>query len=74
MLQTELDTIKKVSQHAKKLGLKVAAGHGLNYQNVKEIAKIKEIEELNIGQSIIARSIFVGLERAIVEMKELIKN
>ena len=74
MLQTELDTIKKVSQHAKNLGLKVAAGHGLNYQNVKEIAKIKEIEELNIGQSIIARSIFVGLERAIVEMKELIKN
>ncbi len=54
-------------------GIKVACGHGLNYQNVKSIAKISSIQELNIGQSIIARSIWVGLERAIVEMRELIK-
>ena len=73
MLDEEIRTLKEVSIFAKELGLKVAAGHGLNYQNVKEIAKIKEIEELNIGQSIIARSIFTGLERAILDMKELIK-
>jgi pyridoxine 5-phosphate synthase len=53
---------------------KVAAGHGLNYQNVILISKIPEIEELNIGQSIIARSVFTGLNKAIIDMKELIKN
>ncbi|KIM10628.1 MAG: pyridoxine 5-phosphate synthase [Sulfuricurvum sp. PC08-66] len=52
------------------LGLEVAAGHGLNYQNVFAIANIGAISELNIGQSIVARSVFVGLERAIVEMKQ----
>ncbi len=72
MLKKELNRIKKAAKFAKKLGLKVAAGHGLNYQNVKEIAKIKAIKELNIGQSIIARSIFRGLEQAIKEMKELL--
>jgi pyridoxine 5-phosphate synthase len=56
-----------------KFGLKVAAGHGLNYQNVNLITDIKEIEELNIGQSIIARSVFTGLKDAILEMKELVK-
>nr|MBL0687317.1 pyridoxine 5'-phosphate synthase [Sulfurospirillum sp.] len=58
---------------ANKLGLKVAAGHGLNYQNVKTIANIQEIIELNIGQSIIARSIFTGFENAVKDMLELIK-
>lgn len=72
MLEDEIKLIKDSAVFAKDLGLKVAAGHGLNYQNVSEIAKIKEIEELNIGHSIIANSIFLGLERAIIEMKELI--
>ncbi|KQI20112.1 pyridoxine 5'-phosphate synthase, partial [Campylobacter coli] len=54
------------------LGLKVAAGHGLNYKNVSQIANIKEICELNIGQSIVARSVFVGLQNAILEMKALL--
>lgn len=71
-LKEELKRLKKAAKLAKKLGLKVAAGHGLNYQNIKEFVKIKEIEELNIGQSIIARSIFSGLEKAIIDMKELI--
>ena len=53
------------------LGLKIAAGHGLNYKNVEQIAKIQAICELNIGQSIVARAVFVGLERAINEMKAL---
>ena len=66
--------IENSSKLAKKLGLKIAAGHGLNYQNVTMISKIPEIEELNIGQSIIARSVFTGLKQAIIDMKELIKN
>ena len=73
MLNKELELLRKVSLCAKESNLKVAAGHGLNYQNVAEIVEIETIEELNIGQSIIARSIFTGLERAIKEMRELIK-
>ena len=55
---------------ASELGLSVHAGHGLNYQNVMQIAKIKYIEELNIGHSIISRAVFDGLGRAYIEMKE----
>ena len=66
--------IKKSSKMAKKLNIKVAAGHGLNYENVHHMTNIKQIEELNIGQSIIARSIFTGLEKAIVDLKKLIKK
>ncbi len=71
-LEQELLKLQDLAKHAKGIKLKVASGHGLNYQNVIPISKIKEIEELNIGQSIIARSIFVGLESAIKEMKNLI--
>ena len=74
MLSDELTNLKEISEHAKGLHIKVAAGHGLNYQNVHNIAKIESIEELNIGQSIIARSIFTGLEKAILDMKEAIKR
>ncbi len=74
MLEIELDELKKAAFFAKDLGLKVAAGHGLNYQNVQNIVSIKEIEELNIGQSIIAKSVFVGLEEAIIQMRELLKR
>ncbi|QKF92286.1 pyridoxine 5'-phosphate synthase [Campylobacter sp. CCUG 57310] len=73
ILEFELSRIKQSAKEAKYLGLKVAAGHGLNYQNVKFIAEIPEISELNIGQSIIARSVFVGLETAIKEMIACIK-
>jgi len=52
--------------------LQVAAGHGLNYHNIHNIIAINEIEELNIGQSIIAKSVFIGLEEAIREMKSLL--
>jgi len=69
MLFYELENLSAVSSTAKELGIRVAAGHGLNYQNVSNIVKIPEIEELNIGQSIIARSVFTGLENAILEMK-----
>ncbi len=66
--------IETSSKLAKKLGLKVAAGHGLNYQNVTLISKIPEIEELNIGQSIIARSVFTGLKEAVKEMCLIIEQ
>lgn len=65
--------IKNSAKLGSSLGLIVNAGHGLNYNNVQRIAKLKEIEELNIGYSIICRSVFVGLERAVKEMKALIK-
>ena len=51
--------------------MEVAAGHGLNYHNVSAIVAISEIVELNIGQSIIARSVFTGLAEAVREMKAL---
>ena len=72
-LDKSLKVIKNSAKLAKKLNLKVAAGHGLNYQNVKYITEIKEIEELNIGQSIIARSVFSGLKNAILDIKKLLK-
>jgi len=70
MLGDELCNLRLLSCEAMDRGLCVAAGHGLNMQNVSDIADIETIEELNIGQSIIARSVYVGLEQAIVDMKE----
>ena len=71
-LKKSIKEIKTACKVAKKEKLKVAAGHGLNYQNVTLISNIKNISELNIGQSIIARSVFIGLEKAIIDMKNLI--
>jgi len=73
-LHQETDKLTILSKKAHEIGLKVAAGHGLNYQNVQAIANIPYIEELNIGQSIIARSIFTGLEKAILDMKKCIER
>ena len=70
-LEKSLEDIKNSAVYANKLGLQVAAGHGLNYHNVHEMMKIEEIIELNIGQSIIARSVFSGLADAVKEMKRL---
>ncbi len=70
-LDDELKKIKEAAKFAKELGLEVAAGHGLNYYNVHEMVAIHEIIELNIGQSIIARSVFTGLDKAVSEMKRL---
>lgn len=72
LLQDCITQIKTIAKNAKKLDLEVYAGHGLNYFNVKTIAEIQEISELNIGQSIIARSIFVGLKNAIDDMQKII--
>lgn len=63
--------LKGAAIFAQNFGLKVNAGHGLNYQNVMRMHEIPNLVELNIGHSIIARAVFVGLERAIKEMKQL---
>jgi pyridoxine 5-phosphate synthase len=69
-----LKSVEETAKMASKLGLAVLAGHALNYRNVDRIVKIAEIEELNIGHSIIARAVFVGLKEAVSEMKELIRR
>ena len=69
MLNDELHNLRLLSCVAMESRLNVAAGHGLNMQNVSDIVEIETIEELNIGQSIIARSVYVGLEQAILDMK-----
>jgi pyridoxine 5-phosphate synthase len=70
----ELSRILDACKAAAKLGLGVAAGHGLSYQNVTPIAVIPEIEELNIGHAIVARAVLVGFERAVREMKALLEK
>jgi len=64
--------VEEVARGAAAAGLRVAAGHGLTYRNVSAIVQMAEIEELNIGHNIVARAAFVGLERAVREMKELL--
>ena len=69
----EMERIRSMAVAANKLGLGVSAGHGLNYQNVREIASIPQVEELNIGHAIIARAAMTGLERAVKDMLDLMK-
>ena len=70
----ELQRIVESTYAANDLGLVVNAGHGLNYNNVKKIASINNINELNIGHSIVARALAVGLEKSVREMKSLITS
>ena len=67
-----LAALRESARRAADLGLAVHAGHGLNLENVGRVAAIPEIEELNIGHSIVSRALFVGLERAVKEMREAI--
>jgi pyridoxine 5-phosphate synthase len=69
---SEHATLAAAAARAHKLGLEVHAGHGLDYDNVLPVAAIPEIVELNIGHSIIARAVMVGIEKAVREMKELL--
>ncbi|MDP2851356.1 MAG: pyridoxine 5'-phosphate synthase [Sulfuricurvum sp.] len=71
LLENAYGALVDAANYARSLGLKVAAGHGLNYQNIAPIVNIDTIEELNIGQSIIARSVFTGLATAVSDMKAL---
>ena len=70
----ELARLTEATVIARQLGLRVNAGHGLTYQNVEPIAAIDGMEELNIGHTIVARSVVVGLQQAVREMRSLIQN
>jgi len=72
--EVEMMRIVDCAKAAAKLGLRVAAGHGLSYENVQPVAHVVEIEELNIGHSIVARAVLVGMERAVREMLELMRT
>lgn len=69
----QLQKIKTIAAYAKAQDLIVHAGHGLKYHDVKPVAKIKDIDELNIGHAIVSRSITVGFARAVREMKSLVR-
>ena len=70
----QLQVIREAAKLAQSLGLEVHGGHGLNYDNVLAIAQISQMAELNIGHSIIARAIIVGIEQATREMKEILNK
>ncbi len=65
--------LRTAARHARRLGLAVHAGHGLTYRNVHAVAGIAEIEELNIGHSIVSRAVLTGIAAAVAEMRELIR-
>jgi len=73
-VQQELEKIRNAARHAAGQGLKVFAGHGLTDENVVAIAGISEIEELNIGHSLVSRSVYYGLEQAVQNMMRAIRE
>jgi pyridoxine 5-phosphate synthase len=70
----ELEELRQATDFARQQGLHVHMGHGLNYENVRPIARIAGVEELNIGHSIVSRAVLVGMERAVREMKDVINR
>jgi pyridoxine 5-phosphate synthase len=72
--EEQLGLLREATEFAKSRGLHVHMGHGLNYCNVQAVARIPGVEELNIGHGIVSRAVFVGLERAVREMKEAIRS
>ena len=69
----EVTRLRQAAQLARSLGLDVHAGHGLTYENVTPVAQIDEIDELNIGHSVVSRAVMVGMERAVREMIEILR-
>ncbi len=72
--KAELAQLQRAARQAKRRGLVVAAGHGLDYHNVRPVAALRDVAELNIGFSIVARAVFVGIEQAVREMRALIRR
>jgi pyridoxine 5-phosphate synthase len=72
--EVELQRLISGAQQAHALGLKVNAGHGLNYENLAALDRVPHLVELNIGHSIVSRAVFVGMEKAVHEMLALMKN
>jgi len=70
----ELQRLRQAAEYAHQAGLQVNAGHGLNLHNVEAICRIPQIVELNIGHSIIAQSLFCGLEQAVRDMKRVMRE
>jgi pyridoxine 5-phosphate synthase len=70
-LAGEIERLHRAAIDALNLGLDVHAGHGITYENVAHVAAILEIEELNIGHSVVSRAVLIGMERAVSEMKQL---
>ena len=70
----ELQRLISGAQQAHALGLKVNAGHGLNYENLMTLQRVPHLVELNIGHSLVSRAVFVGFEKAVHEMLALMKN
>jgi pyridoxine 5-phosphate synthase len=70
-LAGEVERLRRAAAHAKSRGLAVHAGHGITYENVGLVAGITDIEELNIGHSVVSRAVLVGMERAVADMKQL---
>lgn len=68
--KAELKKIQKAAIQAHQMGLEVHAGHGLDYENARAVARVPSIRELNIGHSIVSRSLFVGMRRAVKEMRK----
>jgi pyridoxine 5-phosphate synthase len=73
MIDEEIGRIYGAAKHAGKVGLAVNAGHGLNYKNIVPLLNVTELEEVNIGHSIISRSVFIGLSRAVEEMLDILE-
>lgn len=73
-IDRELEKVNAALKRGRELGLRVNAGHDLNYRNTAPIAALEGIEELNIGHSIVARAVFTGLERAVREMAQIIRH
>jgi pyridoxine 5-phosphate synthase len=69
-----IDELRKAARVGRELGLAVHAGHGLTYQNVQPVARLEDIEELNIGHSVISRAVFQGMKEAVAEMKRLVQT
>ncbi len=73
-VEHELSRLRSAAKEAHKLGMKVNAGHGLNYRNIKPVASIDEIEEFSIGHALIGHAVFVGIERAVKEMLDILRE
>jgi pyridoxine 5-phosphate synthase len=72
--QRELEALREAIDFARTAGLRVHLGHGLNYENVRPVVRLPAVEELNIGHSIVSRAVLVGMERAVREMKDAIRD
>jgi len=71
--RTEVERLIVAAEHASALGIQVNAGHGINYENIRQILTIPHLTELNIGHSIVSRAVFTGLESAVAAMLERMK-